>query len=478
MLMRRWTRRSLLATSALSVPTIASAIMRPATLARTPVQPSAALPETTIWPEDPAYEEARRTFNLRLSRFPAAIVYCTSADNVSGSMQWARQNDVPVSIRAGGHGYEGYAVLDDALVIDVSEMNQVEVDLERGTAIVGAGVRLIDLYRHLWDYGMTIPAGTCPGVGIAGLTLGGGIGFLSRQFGLTCDNLLAAELVTARGDVVRTSQEERSDLFWALRGGGGGNFGVVTALTFLLTPIAEVTSVAVSWPWDDTAPVLAAWQQTAPFVDDRLTLGLTVGPPSDGSITMYGLMNAPAELLWPLLAPLLAVGSPSTPSVATMPYMSAAEQLAGPGASHATFKNASAFANEPLSPEAIATLIDWLRVAPSPANLVGFFPLGGAIGRVSPKATAFPHRAALFDLQYQAYWHDPAEADADLNWLRGIRDAMRPFTRGAYVNYIDTDLNDWSGAYYGQNLSRLNRVKARYDPDGLFAGPQSIAVAP
>jgi hypothetical protein len=152
--------------------------------------------------------------------------------------------------------------------------------------------------------------------------------------------------------------------------------------------------------------------------------------------------------------------------------------LAGPGASHVTFKNASAFADEPLSPEAIATLIDWLRVAPSPANLVGFFPLGGAIGRVSPKATAFPHRAALFDLQYQAYWHDPAEADADLIWLRGIRDAMRPFTRGAYVNYIDADLNDWAEAYYGQNLSRLNRVKARYDPDGLFAGTQSLAVAP
>jgi hypothetical protein len=189
---------------------------------------------------------------------------------------------------------------------------------------------------------------------------------------------------------------------------------------------------------------------------------------------MYGLMNAPADALWPLLEPLLAVGSPSPPLVATMPFLTAAEQLAGPGSSHATFKNASAFADKLLGPEAMATLIDWLRAAPSPANLVGFFPLGGAIGRVPPRATAFPHRAALFDLQYQAYWHDPAEEDADLAWLRGTRDAMRPYTRGAYVNYVDADLSDWGELYYGQNLSRLSRVKARYDPGGMFAGPQLL----
>lgn len=470
MLTRRLTRRALVASSALT----ASSKVMPPVLAGIRSQPAPALPDRTIWPADPAYDEARRTFNLRLSRFPAAIAYCMTPGDVSASILWARQNEVPISIRSGGHGYEGYAVLDEALVIDVSGMNQIAVDLEEGTATVGAGVRLIDLYRHLWDYGTTVPAGTCPGVGIAGLTLGGGIGFLSRQFGLTCDNLLSVELVMASGDVVRTSRDERPDLFWALCGGGGGNFGVVTGFTFLLTPVSQVTSVTISWPWDDAAVVLAVWQQTAPFVDDRLTLGLTIGPPTDGTITMYGLMNAPPELLWPLLEPLLAVGSPLEPIVATVPFMAAAEQLAGPGASHATFKNASAFAYDPLSPEAIATLIDWLAASSSTANLVGFFPLGGAVGRVAPRATAFPHRAALFDLQYQAYWSDAAEADADLAWLRGIRDAMRPFTHGAYVNYIDADLVDWAEDYYGQNLSRLRRVKDRYDPDGVFAGPQSV----
>jgi len=473
-LTRSLTRRALVASSVLASSGIAAELARPAATARIRTQSAASLPDSTIWPSDPSYEEARRTFNLRLSRYPVAIAYCATPDDVSRSILWATQNDVPLSIRSGGHGYEGYAVLDDTLVIDLSEMNQIEVDLDQGTATVGAGVRLIDLYRRLWDYGMTVPAGTCPGVGIAGLTLGGGIGFLSRQFGLTCDNLLSVELVAADGSLVRTSRDEQPDLFWALRGGGGGNFGIVTSFTFLLTPIAEVTTVTISWPWDDAAAVLAAWQETAPGVDDRLTLGLTIGPPSDGTITMYGLLNAPSSLLWPLLEPLLAAGSPYGPLITTVPFIAAAEQLAGPGASHATFKNASAFAYEPLSQEAIVTLVDWLRDSPSAANLVGFFPLGGAVGRVQPRATAFPHRGALFDIQYQAYWFDPAEAEADLAWLRGIRDAMRPFSRGAYVNYIDADLPDWAGEYYGQNLSRLRRIKERYDPDGIFASPHSI----
>ena len=327
MLTRRLTRRALVASGVLASSGMAAEVSRPAATARIRTQSAASLPESTIWPSDPAYEEARRTFNLRLSRYPVAITYCPTPDDVSRSILWSRQNDVPLSIRSGGHGYEGYAVLDDALVIDLSEMNQIEVDLEQGTATVGAGVRLIDLYRRLWDYGMTVPAGTCPGVGIAGLTLGGGIGFLSRQFGLTCDNLLSVELVAADGSLVRTSRDEQPDLFWALRGGGGGNFGVVTSFTFLLTPIAEVTTVTISWPWDDAAAILAAWQDTAPGVDDRLTLGLTIGPPSDGTITMYGLLNAPSSLLRPLLEPLLAAGSPYDPIITTVPFIAAAEQL-------------------------------------------------------------------------------------------------------------------------------------------------------
>ena len=190
---------------------------------------------------------------------------------------------MPLRARSGGHSYEAFSVVDGGLVIDVGGLTGVDVDVARGEAVIGAGVRLLDCYRRLWDDGVTIPAGTCPGVGIAGLTLGGGIGFLSRQYGLTCDNLLAVDLVDADGDVLRASESEHPDLFWALRGGGGGNFGIATAFTFRVHPIGEVVICTVTWPWDDVAEVVDAWQRWAPFVDERLCVSLADRPPERGN---------------------------------------------------------------------------------------------------------------------------------------------------------------------------------------------------
>lgn len=439
-----------------------------------PRRQAASLTGRVIWPNDPAYAEARLTFNSRFSRFPAAIVACSSLADVQNAIRWARQNDLPIRARSGGHSYEAFSSVDGGLVVDVSGLSDVNVDLARGEAVVGAGVRLLDLYRRLSGYGVTVPGGTCGGVGIAGLTLGGGIGFLSRQYGLTCDNLLAVDLVDANGNTLLASEQEHPDLFWALRGGGGGNFGIATSFTFRVHPIGEVTTVSVTWPWDDAPAVIDAWQHWAPAVDERLTTGFSIGPPSDGSISAYGVFNGPAAELPSLLAPLLAAGTPSAPRIASLPYLSAADQLAGPGAAHSLFKNASAFAYEPLSSHAIAMLLDHLRAAPTDANLVGFFPLGGTVADIAPAATAFPHRRALFDLKYQAYWSDPAEESPDAAWVNGIRDAMAPYTRGAYVNYVDASLPDWATAYYGVNLARLSRVKQRFDPDNVFDGPQTV----
>jgi len=425
-------------------------------------------------PGDAAYDEARLDFNARFSRYPAAIVVCSSTEDVQNAIRWAGYHAIPLRARSGGHSYEAYSVVDDGLVIDVGGLNGVVVDPARGEAVVGAGVRLLDLYRRLWDYGVTLPAGTCPGVGIAGLTLGGGVGFLSRQYGLTCDNLLAIDLVDANGEALRASEGEHADLFWALRGGGGGNFGIATTFTFRVHPIGDVVVFSISWPWDDAALVLDAWQRWAPFIDNRLTAGLTIGPPSDVTITCAGQFTGALADLPPLLDPILGAGTPGAPSISTMPFLAAAEQFAGPGGAQSRFKNASAMVYELLSGGAIATLVAHIRVAPTGDNLVGCFPLGGAIGAVPPGATAFPHRHALFDLQYQAYWQDDADAAADIAWVRGIREAMLPYTVGAYVNYIDADIPDWQTAYYGSNLPRLMDVKATYDPDDVFNGPQSI----
>jgi FAD/FMN-containing dehydrogenase len=429
-----------------------------------------------IWPQDSAYDEARQSFNARFSRFPTVVVVCHNTDDVQNAVGWARQEGMPLRARSGGHSYEAFSVVDDGLVIDVAGLTEVNLDVSRGEATVGAGVRLLDCYRRLWDYGVTIPAGTCPGIGIAGLTLGGGIGFLSRQYGLTCDNLVAIDVVDADGRALRASEETHADLFWALRGGGGGNFGIATAFTFRVYPIGDVVTCTVTWPWDDVAEVFDTWQRWAPFADERLCVALAVSHPSTGAISATGLFTGAAPELPLLLEPLLQAGTPEPPVIQSLPYVTAVEQFAGPPVAYGSvrFKNSSAIAYEPLPTEAIATLVDHVRAAPFASDLVGFFPLGGAIAAIDPAATAFPHRTAHFDLQYQAYWWDDTAAEASLAWVRDLRAAMAPYTTGAYVNYIDADLPDWESAYYGTNLPRLKHVKTDYDPNDVFNGPQTI----
>ena len=247
--------------------------------------------------------------------------------DVQNAVRWARQQGIPLRARSGGHSYEGWSVVDGGLVIDVGGLTDIAVDTARGEAVVGAGVRLRDLYRRLADYGVAIPAGTCPGVGIAGLTLGGGIGFLSRQYGLTCDNLLAVELVGAQGDVLRASEEENPDLFWALRGGGGGNFGIATAFTFRVHRIGEVAVFEMTWPWDDVAEVLDAWQRWAPFADDRLTVGFAVPDPGAGVVIASGQFTGSRTELHTLIEPLLRAGTPGAPQIQSLPFLTAVEQL-------------------------------------------------------------------------------------------------------------------------------------------------------
>lgn len=454
---------------------ISRAVASPAAAA---ARQATSLTGRVIWPDDPAYAEARLAFNARYSRFPAAIVFCQSASDVQHAVRWAREYGVPLRARSGGHSYEGLSVLDDGLVIDVSELSDVTVDLARGEAVVGAGVRLLDLYQRLAAYGVTIPAGTCPTVGIAGLTLGGGIGFLSRQHGLTCDNLLAIDLVDANGDHLRASELDSPDLFWALRGGGGGNFGIVTAFTFRVHQIANVALCSLSWPWADAAAVLDTWQRWAPFTDERLTVSLAIGS-AFSPVTAFGLFTGPEAELPGLLAPLLRAGTAAPPAIWSTTWLDAATQLAGapipPGTLH--FKNASAFVETPLRSRAIATLVEQMSAAPA-GSLIGFIPLRGAVAEIAPTATAFPHRQALFDMQYQAYWWDPAAAAAPLAWIRSVREAMLRHTSGAYVNYIDLDLADWATAYYGANLARLANVRAAYDPEYVFNGPQSVPRIP
>ncbi|MFN8589892.1 MAG: FAD-binding oxidoreductase [Thermomicrobiales bacterium] len=469
----RTTRRTLSRVAGL---TLAAALTRaiPGQASAAPRGQSAALTGRVFWPSDAEYDAARWDFNTRISRFPAAIVVCSETADVQNAVRWAREQGVPLRARSGGHSYEAFSTLDDGLVIDLAGLQEVTIDPARGEATVGAGVRLGDLYQRLGEQGFALSAGSCPGVGIAGLTLGGGDGFLAREDGLTCDNLLAVELVDARGETLRASESEHPDLFWALRGGGGGNFGIVTRFTFRPRPIGDVVVLSLSWAWEETPTVLAAWQAWAPFTDERLVAELIVPDPSDGAITVVGQFTGTEAELWPLLAPLLASAPVLSQAVETVPFLTAVARFAGPPAAHATFKNTGQLAYAPFSADAIAAFIAQMRAAPSGTHVTGIYPFGGAIGAVDPAATAFVHRQALFSLQYQAYWQDAAETNANLAWAAAMRAAMRPYTEGTYVNFVDSDIADWPLAYYGASLSRLMAVKAHYDPDNVFTGPQSI----
>jgi FAD/FMN-containing dehydrogenase len=445
------------------------------------------------------YDQARVLFDTRFDTVtPRAVAFCESARDVERTVRWARKHKIRIVPRSGGHSYGGYSTT-SGVIVDVSRLNKLSVDA-RHRAAVGAGTRLIDVYDRLWQRRLTVPGGTCPTVGIAGLTLGGGIGFAARKFGLTCDNLLEATVVLANGTAVTANAREHPDLYWALRGGGGGNFGIVTRLVFRTHPVGQVATYSLEWPWSDARRVVAAWQRLAPHAPDSLfsVLNLNAAGGSPPQITSAGQLFGSADRLRALVQPLADAGTPTRFSVTPRTYMDAARLWAGCGGTIAechlqpqgqlgrsTFKGKSDFVNrgKPLSARGIDTLVRQIESRQSAGPGRGIVLLdsyGGAINRVAKGATAFVHRDALFSLQYLAYWEDtdpPAVAAANLRWLRRFRGAMHPFVSGfAYQNYIDPELQAWRHAYYGSNLARLVAVKRRYDPDNVFRFAQSIPV--
>jgi FAD/FMN-containing dehydrogenase len=449
-----------------------------------------------VRPGQPAYPQARELFNPRFDHVrPGGVAYCETSDDVAVAVVFARDAGLPLALRSGGHSYAGWST-GTGLVLDVSRMSRVRVS--GATATVGAGARMIDLYDGVARHGMALPAGSCPTVGVAGLTLGGGQGVLSRAWGLTCDNLTAVEVVTADGARLTADADQEPDLFWACRGGGGGSFGVVTRLRFALRPEQDVTTWYRRWDYRDAADVLTGWQAWAPSSPRRMwsTCKLLTRPgESTPSAQVSGAwLGDPAGLGAELQRLADAVGHrPVGTAGATYGFLAA--MLAEAGCStvsaarcstpRTTFGGVSHVLAAAAPAAAVATAVD--RVArrhaeghPRQAGL-SFDVLGGAVADLAPDATAFPHRRALAIAQYTVGWpvdQQPAAVRADLRWLHGFRAAMTPYVgNAAYVNYADPRLEGWQQAYYGANYRRLQQVKTRVDPDGLFRFPQSVEPA-
>lgn len=438
-----------------------------------------------VTPEDREYDAARRVWNGRFDRRPAAIAYCTGTEDIAGAVNVAREAGLLVAVRSGGHDYAGNSICDGGLVIDLSAIDAVSIDPERRAARVGAGAKWSAVDRGAQSHGLATPGGTVSSVGVAGFTLGGGSGWLSRKHGLALDNLLAAELVLADGSSLRASADENPDLFWGLRG-GGGNFGIVTSFELRLHALdSEVLAGQILHPLGGAREVLRACRSILPGAPDEVQcfpFFIRI-PPLDAFPRQYhgqvvldmvvaygGDPSRGAEAL----SSLRKLGSPFMSTVATQSYLDLQRTFdAGMLPGNRWYSKAH-YLRE-LSDDAIDTLIENVQEMPGALTMVYLEPPGGAIARVDREATAFPHRDCVYGLHILAGWTDASDDSRMMAWARRFHAAMSRFaTGGAYVNLLGGDEVDGAAVAYGSNLARLAALKRRYDPRNLFRSNHNI----
>jgi FAD binding domain/Berberine and berberine like len=447
-----------------------------------------------ITPASGAYAHARLVYNERFDGVhPLGIFQPVSVEDVRRVVAWARKTGVRLALRSGGHSYAGYSTT-SGLVVDLKRLHSITL-APSGQAVIGAGARLVDIEATLARRGRAVPGGSCATVGIGGLALGGGVGLASRKFGTTSDNIVSLGIVTADGRYRRCSKSENPDLYWACRGGGGGNFGIVTDFVFRTHPVSSVSYFFVDYPWNQAQQVARAWQSFAPHAPDELFSICAFGAGGKTpTIRCFGQFLGSETKLRTLLNPLTRVAAAQL-TTGSSAYLDAQLRWAGclgktaaqchlvgdtPAGTlqRSTFAAKSDYVNAPLSRAAVDTIVTWMeRVRPAGFGTAALLldSYGGAINRVPRSATAFVHRGALCSGQYLAYWSQPERASAALGWLRSFYQAMRPYVSGfAYQNYIDPDLTSWRHAYYGANYARLQDVKRRFDPDRLFRFAQAI----
>lgn len=435
-------------------------------------------------PGDDGYEDARTVWNARIDREPAAIIRCAGAADVIAAVDLARETGLECSVKSGGHHVSGSAISDGGLTIDLSPMNGIRVDPEERTARVQAGATWGEIDHETQAFGLAVPGGQDPNIGVAGLTLGGGVGWLSRQYGLTCDNLLAADVVTAAGELVHADEQTNPDLFWGLRG-GGGNFGIVTSFEFQLHEIGpEILAGSLIYPLEDAAKVARRYRD---FMTDAPR---AVRP-------LFGIMTLPAASYYPeavhdtrvaililfyggdpetgkrVLAPLREFGDPVMDSVRRRSYVD--WQGVGESAKVARTHVKSQYLDD-LADEAIEEILSQASSAPSAGATVFISPRGGAETDPSTDATAYPHREESHHLLIEARWTDPDRDEEHIQWTNEFHEAIGPYTTGrAAMNFLTQEAStERVAAAYGANRDRLVAVKNEWDPENLFRSNQNI----
>jgi FAD/FMN-containing dehydrogenase len=430
---------------------------------------------------EPGYDVARRLDNARHDRFPAAIAYCATPDDVAESVRWARAAGLPIAVRSGGHDYEAFSLNDGGAVIDVGGLRGVAIGAGRRTARIAAGTTVGEAYHRLADAGVTLPAGTCHSVGIAGLTTGGGFGFLGRRHGLLSDRLSRVVMIDANG-ARRDSERDAAglDLLWAARGGGGGNFGIVTDFVFDVVPAPErVVLFALAWELRHAGDVLGRWMDwLARIPRELVTICLVQSAPTRAVRVIGQYLGSESAIAGALRASLpLAAATENT--LETLPYIDAVDRYSGLGTPRLRSKMKSSYAASALDDAGIAAAAALVEAAPDGVRcILQFDSVGGAVNDVPASATAYPHRDMAYSLQYRTHWTDPADDARAFAWVRGAFAQLDPRTSMAsYRNYCDLDLHDWQRRYHGPNYARLQRIKAALDGDGIFRFAQGIEPA-
>ena len=427
-------------------------------------------------PEHAGYHGARSVWNGMIDRHPALIARCVTVADVQAALAYARAQGLSIAVRGGGHSASGLSASEGGVVIDLHQMNEVEVDTDARIARAGGGTTWGQFDAATATHGLATTGGVISTTGIGGLTLGGGIGWLMRKHGLACDNLVAAEVVTADGQVLTASAEENPDLFWALRG-GGGNFGVVTAFTFRLHPLTEVTGGQLVHPAERAGDLLRFYRQATSEASDDLTLfaGLMTSPDGLPISAIVLSHQGEADAAEAELAAIRAFGPPLADQVARVPY-TAQQTMIDEGFPSGLQVYWKAHFLTGLDDAAIDILVEHFGRITSPLSAILLEHVGGAVGRIGGEETAFSYRSTPYNLAVIARWIDPAEADGHIAWARGLFDAMTPYSQGVYVNYLGAgDTPDRVRSAYGaETYDRLAAIKATYDPDNVFAATQNI----
>lgn len=428
---------------------------------------AACLRGVVIGPGEAGYDDGRRVFNAAIQRYPAAIARCCDAGDVAAAVGWARGRGLDIAVRGGGHSVAGYSVCDDGLVVDLSGLKQISVSTDSASATCGPGATWADLDGYSARFGRATPGGVVSSTGVVGLALGGGVGWLVRKYGLTCDNLLSAEVVTADGQLVVADEGHYTDLFWGLRG-GGGNFGIVTSITFRLHPVRGVVGGKLDYPITAADLVLEQYAEFVPQAVDELTLSAAFNwAGHTPTLSLVACCCAAEREAWAVVRPIKNFGRPRSGALEMLPYV-AMQRLLDPAFPSGRRHYWKTTYLDALSAEIIEVLRTRFVMAPSPLSMILIESYTGAAARIDPAGTAYPHRRHPFNVHIVAAWGDAAADGANIAWAAGVLSALHPFAASAeYANFLTAEDSRPRRAF-ADNYDRLADLKRVWDPTNTF----------